>query len=174
MKADEYKHIEILLERFFEGGTTNAEEQELYAFFSGTDLPGHLEAYRPVFGYFAAGIAREAEEQPLLETPRRPAPLKKWLWTGMAAAASLSLLLFLSKGGGGEAFNPYDGSYVVRDGVRTEIPEAKARELDRAIREAGQNLSGRERLATRAWLAREEEAARLEREMELLETKYEE
>ena len=43
MKADEYIYIENLLERFFEGETTNAEEQELYAFFARPDLPEHLK-----------------------------------------------------------------------------------------------------------------------------------
>ena len=42
MKSDEYIYIENLLERFFEGETSNAEEQELYAFFARPDLPEHL------------------------------------------------------------------------------------------------------------------------------------
>ena len=61
MKSDEYIYIENLLERFFEGETSNAEEQELYAFFARPDLPEHLRGYKPVFGYFETGIAREVE-----------------------------------------------------------------------------------------------------------------
>ena len=34
MQTNKQKHIEDLLERFFDGQTSNAEEQELYAFFN--------------------------------------------------------------------------------------------------------------------------------------------
>ena len=49
MQSDEYTYIENLLERFFEGETSNAEERELYAFFARPDLPEHLKSYKPLF-----------------------------------------------------------------------------------------------------------------------------
>jgi len=36
---EELTHIEILLERFFEGQTSNEDEQELYRFFRRTTCP---------------------------------------------------------------------------------------------------------------------------------------
>lgn len=152
MKADEYIYIENLLERFFEGETTNAEEQELYAFFARPELPEHLKNYRPVFGYFETGIAGEMEErQKTSKAARRISFFKRGLWMGMAVAASLLLFLFLNKGEGiGEDdFNPYAGSYIIRNGVKTEIPEAVARELDEVIRQAEKKQYEKERLALR-------------------------
>ena len=52
MKTEEYKSIEDLLDRCFEGQTSNEEEQGLYEFFARPDIPAHLERYREVFGYF--------------------------------------------------------------------------------------------------------------------------
>mgnify|MGYP001515081481 CR=1 FL=1 len=57
MKTEEYKSIEDLLDRFFEGQTSNEEERVLYEFFARPDIPAHLERYREVFGYFESGIA---------------------------------------------------------------------------------------------------------------------
>ena len=103
MKADEYTYIENLLERFFEGETTNTEEQELYAFFARPDLPEHLNDYKPVFGYFETGIAREVEKGEEAAMPVRKFPFfKRWFWIGTAVAASLLLFLFLNKGDSGK------------------------------------------------------------------------
>ena len=41
--------IEELLEKYFEGETTCAEEQELRHFFSTENVPEHLNCYRPLF-----------------------------------------------------------------------------------------------------------------------------
>lgn len=43
--------IEPLLERYFEGEATLAEEEALRAFFRGPDVPEHLEPYRAIFAW---------------------------------------------------------------------------------------------------------------------------
>ena len=64
---EELTHIEILLERFFEGQTSNEDEQELYRFFRRDDVPDELAAYKPMMLYFESGLADEpgfsAEEE---------------------------------------------------------------------------------------------------------------
>lgn len=45
-------NIEELLNRYFEGETSAAEEQELRRFFASGDVPAHLSAYQPLFAYF--------------------------------------------------------------------------------------------------------------------------
>lgn len=185
MKSDEYIYIENLLERFFEGETSNAKEQELYAFFARPDLPEHLRGYKPVFGYFETGIAGEVEEGRNPSKPVRKKPfLKRWLWMGMAVAASLLLFLFLNKGDGGkdDEFNPYAGSYIIRGGVKTEIPEEVARKLDRVIREIEKKQYEKERLALRSLRqyektmdniqTKEDEVERFESDIERLERRY--
>ncbi|WP_264563454.1 hypothetical protein [Flavobacterium sp. N3904] len=49
----EYNKMEALLEKYFEGETSIAEENELKDYFSSPNVAEHLEQYRPLFGYFA-------------------------------------------------------------------------------------------------------------------------
>lgn len=44
--------IEELLERYFEGETSAAEEKQIRAFFASGEVPEHLAAYAPLFAYF--------------------------------------------------------------------------------------------------------------------------
>lgn len=47
----DYKYIEQLIDRYFDGTTTVAEERILKAFFSQNDVPAHLQRYAAVFDY---------------------------------------------------------------------------------------------------------------------------
>lgn len=46
------KEIERLIEKYFAGETTLAEEKVLREFFSGSDVPEELAGHRPVFSWF--------------------------------------------------------------------------------------------------------------------------
>jgi hypothetical protein len=132
-----YKYIEELLERFFDGETSNEEEQELYRFFAQEDIPEHLRRYKPVFSYFENGLEKEMKliteaSSELIEPLRHTRPAHRVrIAVGMAASLlilSIAGLLFLRKA---NAFDPYEGSYIVRNGVRiTDIsvirPELEA------------------------------------------------
>ena len=48
----EFSKIEELLEKYFEGETSIAEEKELKNYFSSPNVAKHLEQYGPLFGYF--------------------------------------------------------------------------------------------------------------------------
>lgn len=116
----EYKNIEDLLERFFEGKTSNAEEQQLYAFFGEQDMPSTFLPYKEMFGYFETGIIKECEESPELVLPVKTKRRIRALWL-MAASVAASLLFLLFNTVGVKqtvSFNPYEGSYIVRNGVR--------------------------------------------------------
>ena len=55
--------IEELLERYFEGETSAAEEKQIRAFFASGEVPEHLAVYAPLFAYFDEEIERDAEAQ---------------------------------------------------------------------------------------------------------------
>lgn len=181
MQMNEYRHIEELLERFFEGETSNAEEQELYRFFVRQDLPESLKPYRPVFEYFETGIAREVSGMETGKAVRKVPFAKRWLSAAIAVAASLLLLFVLNirKGETEDNFNPYAGSYIIRNGVRTEIPEEVAREIDKMVQKAEKRRYEKERLALRPiWQyrqtlekinAKEKEVEQIESDIERLE-----
>lgn len=47
----DYKYIEQLLERYWQGETTLQEENILRSFFSQLDIPEHLQKYKALFTY---------------------------------------------------------------------------------------------------------------------------
>lgn len=47
----DFKHIEQLLDRYWQCGTTLEEERQLRAFFNGPDVPPHLLRYKALFVY---------------------------------------------------------------------------------------------------------------------------
>lgn len=120
MRTEEHKRIEDLLERFFEGQTSNEEERVLYDFFAGPDVPFHLRRYKEVFGYFESGICLDFIEQPERSLPVKKSSDKRrfgWAIATCAAAALLLLLLNTFFTNRRDSFNPYEGSYIVRSGV---------------------------------------------------------
>lgn len=75
--------IEILIEKYFEGETSIAEEKELKAYFSSSDVAQHLEQYQPVFGYFS----QAKQEQFTAAIPLKSRKKQKRLaWLSVAAA----------------------------------------------------------------------------------------
>ncbi|MDR2680367.1 MAG: hypothetical protein LBC47_06110 [Tannerella sp.] len=146
--TDKYKHIEELLERFFEGYTSNTEEQELYGFFAGSGVPEHLLRYKPLFACFDAGLeAKFCEKEPPVR--KRRYRRHRILWPGIAAAALLALVLMNPFGYGDKPFDPYEGSYIVRNGVRITDPEIIRPELEATVRRILQQQEEAERLATK-------------------------
>ena len=120
--------IRQLINRFLDGATTNAEEQMLYDYFAGEDIAPELMQYRDMFRWYSAGM-------PEMNVKQRRMPLRRIL----ALAASVLLLVGIGFGIHRyqklqEEYALYEGSYIIRDGVKiTDIskilPELKATEL---------------------------------------------
>ncbi|MDP3679925.1 MAG: hypothetical protein Q8R22_03710 [Flavobacterium sp.] len=82
--------IEDLLEKYFQGETSIAEENELRNYFSSSNVAQHLEQYKPLFGYFS--LAKEHQftpEIPILPRPRDKKRNVAWI----SIAASVVVLL---------------------------------------------------------------------------------
>lgn len=154
---EEYLQMKILLERFFEGQTTNEEEQTLYRFFDRDDVPQELLQYKPVMKYFESGLNDEMRinELPKLtddtnELPesatmvlRHPASKvqssnrKRWIvWCGVAASFLLVLFSSIYLLTANDYLDPYAGSYIIRNGVRiTDLDQIRP-ELEAAIQKS--------------------------------------
>ena len=81
-----FNNIDILLEKYFQGKTSIAEEKELRSYFSSQDVAPHLEQYKAVFGYFTQARKQEFAQQIPQTAKKRNV---KWL----SVAASVVLLL---------------------------------------------------------------------------------
>src|SRR6187402_377380 len=82
----EFNKMEALLEKYFEGETSIAEENVLKNYFSSSDVAPHLEQYRPLFGYFAV-----AKEQKLTKGVSLVSKKRKVSW--LSIAASIAVLI---------------------------------------------------------------------------------
>lgn len=131
------------IERFMAGETSLAEERELYAFFARKDLPDGLEAYRPMFAWYASlGIespatgdsgSLEAETEKHKEAAKtRVLHFKPWQWISIAAMFVLIFAVgfYLRSSGPSipEEYLSYEGSYIIRGGkkitdLRVVVPE---------------------------------------------------
>jgi hypothetical protein len=130
----EYSSIEKLIERFFEGESSNEEEQQLYTFFNGNDIPQHLFPYRSLFAYFETGIKKENNHQDIRLITLRPFQKKSvFLWAGFAA----SLLIFISLGVyhlvRENDCRLYEGSYIVRNGIKITDPKVVIPEVKKTL-----------------------------------------
>lgn len=136
-EEQEIKYIERLLRCFFEGITTGTEEKTLYIFFRKENIPEHLLQYKSLFEYFELGIMDELGEVgsqlPVIEVSRKK---KLQFWIGIAATIALLLTagtMFINKQ---KEFNPYEGSYIVRNGVRIDNLNDIQTELESTLTEA--------------------------------------
>lgn len=73
--------MEALLEKYFEGETSIAEENELKEYFSSSNVAPDFEQYRPLFGYFT-----EAREQKFTNNVSLISKKPKALWLSIAAS----------------------------------------------------------------------------------------
>jgi len=78
----ELKLVEQLLEKYFQGATTIAEEKQLKAYFSSNDVALHLAKYQSLFGYFETQKETQFEQKLPLQ-PRKQSTVK---WIGIAAS----------------------------------------------------------------------------------------
>ncbi|AWI25823.1 hypothetical protein [Flavobacterium pallidum] len=76
-----------LLEKYFEGETTIAEEKLLSVYFASADVAPEFEMYKPLFGYFESEKSQQPEITSISVKNQNP-------WLAVAAAA----IVFLSIG----------------------------------------------------------------------------
>jgi len=88
----ELDKIEKLLESYFEGNTTVAEEKSLKAYFGSHEVAPHLEQYKPMFGYFSAARNERFTGQVPLKTRKI-----RSRWIAVAAVAVIVFGLYLGK-----------------------------------------------------------------------------
>jgi hypothetical protein len=98
---EDRKRIEALLEKYYLGETSTAEEGILREFFAAGDIPEHLAADAELFGFFRlqkdAGLPSSLQnrlENMLEETPERSISVfTRWRYYWISGAAAVILIL---------------------------------------------------------------------------------
>ncbi len=85
----DYNKIEILIEKYFQGETSLAEEKELRSYFSSQNVAPHLEQYKAMFGYFS-----QAKFDLYTKDFPRQKIAKKTMWISIAASTVVLLGMF--------------------------------------------------------------------------------
>lgn len=118
----ESNKVEQLLEAYFEGATTLAQEKELRAYFTSDFVAPHLESYRDMFVAFAQA-SQETYDVPI-HLPKQKKPILRWI-SGVAAIAIFGIVLVTQIddpfGGGPDIVthsNGYEGNLPQEEGVR--------------------------------------------------------
>ena len=107
-------NIEELLNKYFEGETTNEEEKELRRFFTQGMVPKHLEIYRPMFAFFEAEVQSVLPEtKPTIA--KRKVPFRKHLLYTLSGIAA-GIVLIIGIVGIHKHLNAMPESYVIIDG----------------------------------------------------------
>ena len=83
----ELDKIEIILEKYFDGETSIAEEKELKDYFTSSNVAQHLEQYQPLFGYFSQAKQEQYKAVVPLKTEKRNIVS----WISIAAAVVVLL-----------------------------------------------------------------------------------
>ncbi len=82
----EFNKIEDILEKYFQGETSIAEENQLKEYFSSSNVAQHLEQYKPMFGYFSQVKQQKSTQTIPLKTKKRNVA-----WLSIAASAVVLL-----------------------------------------------------------------------------------
>ncbi|WP_299677912.1 hypothetical protein [uncultured Dokdonia sp.] len=84
----ESNKVEQLLEAYFEGATTLAQEKQLRMYFTSDHVAPHLESYRDMFTAFAFA-SQETYDIPI-HLPKQKKPVLRWI-SGVAAVVILTI-----------------------------------------------------------------------------------
>jgi len=125
----ESDRIEILIEKYFEGESSIAEEQELRNYFSSSAIDPNLEQYQSLFGYFSQAKAQNCKSEILLQSKKRNIA---WL----SIAASVIVLL----GIGTVTYLNYNNSEQ-QDLGSYDNPEVALKETQKALALLSENVN---------------------------------
>lgn len=119
----ENTYIEHLIEKFFEGKTSNGEEKELWLYFSSENIPDHLKRHREFFLYYGNGFMIELGEIKRLSMKEDTQKKRRTkIMTTIAVSTVAAILIFAIVSPFaipfGKRFDPYEGSYMVVNGER--------------------------------------------------------
>lgn len=115
MRTKDIEQAERLIEKFFDGETTLAEEKWLYRLFGRRDLPEQLRRYRPMFAAFGSLPADRERKARIVAMFRRAVSATAvvlLLVAGMALYSDYHEDRMLAR--------VYGGSYVIENGRRID------------------------------------------------------
>jgi hypothetical protein len=126
----ELNKIERLLEHYFEGNSSTADEKLLKDYFSSSNVAQHLQQYKPLFGYFEESKQQKFTQEIPLKTKKR----NSVMWLSIAASV---VVLF-----GAGLFLYNDANTTKDEGFGTyDNPEIAFQETQKALELLSTNVN---------------------------------
>lgn len=125
------KKIEQLIEKYFQGETSIAEENELKNYFSSSNVAQHLEYYKPIFGYFS--LAKTEQFEKLIPLKTKKHNKAKWLSIAASVLVMLGVGMFMYFNNEKPKTSEEYGSY--------ESPEVALKETQKALALLSKNVN---------------------------------
>ena len=122
--------IEILIEKYFQGETSIAEEKELRSYFSTSNVAPHLEQYKAMFGYFTEAKKQESAREIPQHTKK---PKVMWLSIAASIVVLFGMIAFFMINTNQTVTQNELGSY--------ETPEEAFRETQKALALLSSNVN---------------------------------
>lgn len=110
------RDIEALVEKFLDGRTTNAEEQQLYDWFATADVPEKWADLKAMFAWYRDGML-EVEDVKSVEPKHKPKfslSLRRTI-VAISSAVAVAVIAVVMWNSSPE-INIYEGSYIIEQG----------------------------------------------------------
>ena len=113
------EHVEIkkLLDRYYEGETTDADEQRLREYFTSGEVAAEWQPYRAIFACLQHEREHFSEEPATVVLPAIQAHRVNWWYAVAAAVACLLVVTFLAHEYQPATQTACVGTYVVINGI---------------------------------------------------------
>ena len=122
---NEYIEIKELLDRYYEGESSDADEQRLREYFSSADVAAELQPYRSIFAclqYERNMFEAANSSQSIINHPSKIVRYVNWRYAVAAAVACLLTATFLVREFQQKPPAICTGTYVVINGVCYDDP----------------------------------------------------
>ena len=126
----ELEKIKIQIEKYFRSETTIAEENELRAYFTSSDVPSSLDEYKPIFRHLDVEKEPKFNQETLLKSRNR-----NWLW--LSVMATVVVLL----GVGAFGYFNFDNPKQDENLGTYDDPEVAFKETQKALSKLSTNLN---------------------------------
>lgn len=110
------RDIEALVEKFLDGRTANAEEQQLYDWFATADVPEKWADLKAMFAWYRDGML-EVEDVKSVEPKHKPKfslSLRRTI-VAISSAVAVAVIAVVMWNSSPE-INIYEGSYIIEQG----------------------------------------------------------
>lgn len=87
--------IEKILDNYFEGATSVAEEKELQDYFSSSNVAQHLKQYQPIFGYFSQAKEQQFTQEISLKTQKRNVVIELSIAASVVVMLGIGSMMYL-------------------------------------------------------------------------------